>query len=131
MEYDKFQQAVYESKPQDWIYSAPLKKFIYAPDIAITVEEDETARKEMSRVQHPWLEEFQESAWEIRFLLQYYGVAIDELKCYQIGDVYLPTPHPQFSGKIALPDYWVARNLNQGSAKMDEYLNRAGFEIDE
>ncbi|SEN66727.1 hypothetical protein [Lihuaxuella thermophila] len=131
MEFEKFQQALYESQPQDWIYSSHLRKFIYAPDISITVEEDPTARKELSRVHHPWLEAFQESAWETRFLFLYRGIAIEELKCYQVGDVYLPTPHPQFSGKIALPDYWIARNLNRGSEKLDDYLSKAGFEVDE
>lgn len=136
MNYDEFIKLIQKSKEKDWIRSNDLKHWVFRPNLAISITEDQEF---LGETRFEWMTKLTQNDGRLKkYRLQYNGVLVEEVVLIEVNGVLMPIPltFESNTGEISyvatLKHYRLATLIDVGGAYLlDEYLEKAGITIDE
>lgn len=133
MTYDEFMSKIANSQVEDWIYDDSDGRYIYKPDIAITMQRD---RDDDQDFYEQWVEKFvhHPTADRLMVYLCYMGTVIDIFYTASVDEARMNIPYPRRDDMtISQQQYNIGRIVNMIECgvidRYDEYLRTAGIKV--
>ena len=134
MKYDEFINAIVNSSPVHWEYDDSVCRYIFKPDLAISIVGKEMDFGENGKFYEDWATDFTDpNARKKEFALCYMGNEIETFYTASVDGhrMYIPYPDLQ-TMHITYMQYAIGNivNIPNASYGYDGYLARAGITVD-